>query len=264
MGQMKHTFLKKIIILVSIFMILIASVAPPTSEAANAKTQMKKDEFYYAGTTEGAYVVTQSFWDWLINFLKQVLDFLLGLFTMGGRMVFVGWAALFEEMVTAMLEASAGVPMEIDSSVDPTDVDGLIDSSNNVTIETIVYNQVPILNINLFDNNTATCVSGTGRFFVKCETCYNQQMSESGVTPPTTSSTSIRPLGKKDKICEMDVCYCTECWEKLKDAGYLETDGSGNIILDDETHLPIRKNNAINSDGCYVMCINCCWNKNGY
>lgn len=245
MGLMKHTFLKKIIVIVSIFMILTAFVASPVSKAANAKTQMDKDEFYYAGTTEGAYVITQSFWDWLINFLKQVLDFLLGLFTMGGRMVFVGWAALFEEMITAMLEASAGIPMEIDSTVDPTDVDGLIDSSNNVTIEAIVYNQVPILNINLFDNKTATCISGTGRYFVKCETCYNQQMAESGATTTTTTSTSVRPLGKNQKICKMDECYCTDCWEVLKDAGYLETDSSGSIILDSETNLPIRKNNAI-------------------
>ena len=96
---------------------------------------------------EGTYMVSQSFGDWLLEMLKQILDFLLGLLTMGGRMVFVGWGALFEELVTWILEASSGIPMEVGGG-SATSIG--IDSTNNVTIESIVYNKVPILNVNLF------------------------------------------------------------------------------------------------------------------
>lgn len=261
MVLIKHTFLKKIVVILTLFMILLSFVVSPGAEAAGAKTQMKEGEFYYAGTTEGAYVVVQNFWDWLIEMLGQILDFLLGLMTMGGRMVFVGWAALIEEAVTGLLEATTGIPMEIESSVDPTNVDGLISSSNNVTIEAIVYNQVPILDINVFDIASSTCVSGTGNFFVECEDCYNKQQEEikkqaeeeaearGETVSPTAKPTSeivksVRPVARKEKICKMVKCECQECWKKLANQGYFEKDSSGAVLLDADGQ-PVRKANAI-------------------
>ena len=262
-------FFKKIIVILSIIMILISFVASSTVSAASNKIKLSEGDFYYSGVAEGSYVVVD-FWGGLIDFLGQIVDFLIGLATMGGRMVFVGWTALIEEMITSILESSSGIPMESNSNIDPTNIDGAISSSNNVTVEAIVFNKVPILDINLFEMNELACVSGTGNHFVFCETCYNQQQAELAAQQPpeeekdagksgnpyATGSTgnmyapnpnAPKKVGRNQMICKMKVCNCTECWQSLADAGYLETDSSGNYKIDSETQRPIRKGNAVST-----------------
>ena len=173
MELLKNNFFKRIIVSLSIFMTLVIFVISPVANAASVKTQMGEGQFYYSGTTTGSYIPSQNIFSWLLEKIGEIVDFLLGLMTMGGRMVFVGWTALFEELITWLLEASSGIPMDIEANTNATSTDGFISSSNNVTIEAIVYNQVQILNANLFERPKATCVSGTGKFFVVFETCYN-------------------------------------------------------------------------------------------
>ena len=245
MALLKNNFFKRIIVILSVFMILTSFIVSPMANAA-VKTQMEEGEFYYSGTTEGSYIVTQDIFSWLLEKIGEIVDFLLGLMTMGGRMVFVGWTALFEELITWALEASVGVPMDIENNVNATSTDGFIDSSNNVTIEAIVYNQVPILNVNLFENPKSSCVSGTGKFFVVCETCYNIQNPPEPEQPRRNmyapQKTTI--VGKNQKICTMEDCTCQDCWNTLAEAGYFETDSSGNIVTDAEG-MPVRTSNAV-------------------
>ena len=255
-----YNIFEKVMIIITVFMVLMSSIAPTTSNAATSKTKIESG-FYYSGTAEGTYVVTDGFGDWLIELLKQILDFLLGLLTMGGRMVFVGWAALIEELVTWFLEASSGIPMEINSDNAKTQ-NVAVDSGNNVTLEAIVYNQVPILDVNLFNNSTISCVSGTGNFIVVCEDCYEQQKAEEEAKKPQKNEApdlssnpyagqhqnmyAPKPVAPRErKVCKSKDCSCTKCWQSLAEAGYLETDSNGKYILNPATSKPIRKGNAV-------------------
>ncbi len=235
-------FLKKIIIIIPIVVLLFSFMISPFAEAASSKTQLGENEFYYAGTTESSYVVSQSFWDWLIENIGEIFDFLLGLLTMAPRMVFVGWAALFEEIITAMLEATMGVPMDIESDIDMTNSSGIIDSGNNVTLEAIFYNQIPALDINIFKNATATCVSGTGNYFIACEACYNEQIAEEQAKNPGTIITPT--TNKKEMICEMQKCTCPNCMQELANEGLIEKETDGSPKYDAEGN-PIRVSNAV-------------------
>lgn len=197
MKLLNNIFVKRIIVILSVIIMLTFFCLAPTVDAAT-KTKMEDGEFYYAGTTTGAYVVTEGVFAWLLSKIGEIADFLLGLFTMGGRMVFVGWTALFEEILTGALQATTGVPMDVDTNA--TQLDGFISSSNNVTLEAIVYNKVPIFNVNLFNPKEASrCRSGTGNYWVKCETCAEPD--------------------DKDGLCRMETCTCTECETALADAG---------------------------------------------
>ena len=158
MELLKNNFFKRIIISLLTFIMMFNFFIFPSANAASVKTQMGEGQFYYSGTTTGSYVPSENIFSWLVELLAEIVDFLLGLMTMGGRMVFVGWTALFEELITWLLEASSGIPMDIENDVNATSTDGFISSSNNVTIEAIVYNQVPILNANLFERQKAKCV----------------------------------------------------------------------------------------------------------
>ena len=247
MELLKNNFFKRIIISLLTFIMMFNFFILPSVNAASVKTQMGEGQFYYSGTTTGSYIPSQNIFSWLLEKIGEIVDFLLGLMTMGGRMVFVGWTALFEELITWLLEASSGIPMDIENDVNATSTDGFISSSNNVTIEAIVYNQVPILNANLFERQKAKCVSGTGKFFVVCETCYNAEnpvVEEDNTNRNMYAPKPTTIIGKNQKVCKMEECKCPECWETLKEAGYLETDAAGNIVLDDEG-FPVRKGNAV-------------------
>lgn len=160
---------EKIILIIITISILIMFCATP---ASYAKLDLKDGEFYYAGTTKGTYTVKDGIFSWLLDNIGQIADWLLGIITMGFRMVFVGWTALLEKLLTWALETTAGVNVagkEIDG-MSSTDLTSITDSSGNVTVQAIVYNQVPAFDINFFNNKYDKTVSGTGMKY-KCDKC---------------------------------------------------------------------------------------------
>lgn len=162
----KKVFEKIILIIVTISILIAFTVTP----VANAGLGLKEGEFYYSGTTQGTYVLSEGIFSWLLDNLGMIADWILGLMTMGPRMVFVGWAALIEKLLTWTLEQTAGVNNAGGFVVDSTDVTAIGDSSGNVTVQAIVYNQVPLFDINFFNLEFDRTVSGTGHK-LNCKTC---------------------------------------------------------------------------------------------
>lgn len=169
MAQLKELF-KKIILIIIAISILITFCAMP---ASYAKLDLGEDEFYYAGTQKGQYTVSDGVFDWLLSKIGDIADWILGIITLGFRMIFVGWTALIEKMLTWALESTAGVNVSGDVVESSTDLTSITDSSNNVTIEAIVYNHVPALNANVFDIEEKfedLKYSGTGQI-LRCRKC---------------------------------------------------------------------------------------------
>lgn len=169
MRQLK-TVLKRIIVIAMVFITLMFFVLRPPVEAGKLP---KDGEFYYTGTTKGTYVVTEGIFSWLLTALKGIADFIIGAISMLFRMVIVGWTALFEKLLTMTLEATMGTEFHLDN-INGTDITENTNSSENVTVEAIVYNLVPFFNINLFEDNVEHSMrTGTGRDLSDyiCERC---------------------------------------------------------------------------------------------
>jgi hypothetical protein len=66
------------------------------------------------------------------------------------RAPFVGWTALLEKMLTWALESTMGVSADGAMVANTSNLSGLTNSSNNVTVEAIVYNRVAALDIDIF------------------------------------------------------------------------------------------------------------------
>ena len=164
---------EKIILIIVTLSLLLTFVVAPSSYA---KLTLKDGEFYYAGTTKGTYTASEGIFSWLLNNLSQIADWLVGIMTLGPRMVFVGWTALIERMLTWTLETTTGVNINGDGVNSATDLSSITDSSSNITVQAIVYNQVPAFDINFFDIEYDPTVSGTGQIY-KCDTC-NKECSE--------------------------------------------------------------------------------------
>lgn len=163
-------FCKNIILIIIITSLLITFLATP---ASYAKLDLKDGQFYYSGTTKGTYTAKDGIFSWLLSHIGDIADWIIGIITMGFRMVFVGWTALIEKLLTWALETTTGVSMagqQVEDGLSSTDLTSITDSSNNLTVQAIVYNQVPVFNINFFDLEYDKTVSGTGQKY-KCEKC---------------------------------------------------------------------------------------------
>ncbi len=149
MTQLKN-ILKRIIFTIILCSFIISSCAMP---ASYAKLDLAEGDFYYAGTTKGSYVPQDGIFSWLINLLGELVDWLLGIITMGFRMIIVGYTALIEHWLTNALEVASGVKAD-GSEVSTTDISTLSDSSNSVTVQGIVYNMIPALDVNFFKEDS--------------------------------------------------------------------------------------------------------------
>lgn len=165
MALFKKVFEKIVLLIITISVLISFCVMP----ASYAKLDLEEGEFYYAGTTKGTYTVSDGIFSWLLENLAQIADWILGIITMGTRMVFVGWTALIERLLTWALETTAGVNME-NQEISNTDLWSVVTSTNNVTVQAIVYNQVPAFNINFFNSEYDKHVSPTGSELI-CKKC---------------------------------------------------------------------------------------------
>lgn len=180
--ELIRNLFKRTVLMIILISVLITFLATP---ASYAKLELEDGDFYYAGTTDGAYVPTYNVFAWLVNCIGDIADWILGMITMAPRMVFVGWTALLEKLLTWALESTTGVTADgsvVDSS---TDMSGIADSSSNITVEAIVYNKVAALNIDFFDLEFDATSSGTGKKLICdfCEKPVEECMPES-VTQP--------------------------------------------------------------------------------
>ncbi len=160
-----RNLLKKIVILIIILAIFISFCTTP---ASYAKLDIKSDEFYYAGTQKGQYVAKEGVFDWLINALAEVADWIIGAISMAIRAPFIGWTALIERLLTAALDATCGLDMN--NEISNTDLMSIVTSENNVTVQAIVYNQVPALDANFFKTEYNKKYSPTGGI-LRCKKC---------------------------------------------------------------------------------------------
>lgn len=105
--------------------------------------------FYYNGIPDGKYSVTKGFFERLIESLAEIFDFLIGIMTMLVRMVFVGWTAIFETLITSTVKTVSGDGDILSVPVTSTD----IESNENISIEKIVFNQISVFDVNFFNFN---------------------------------------------------------------------------------------------------------------
>lgn len=158
--------------------------------------------FIYSGIAKiQGYKSSAPFGKWIISKLGEILDYLVGILTLGIRIVVVGWTAIVERfIVDGIVNSVTGVTDERvdDWQKDPDTIDEIdrevqenqtqettsqatgnlgdegyisegvhaiadiggnvqlrTSSKANVTVENIVYNKVPILDINFFNLESA-------------------------------------------------------------------------------------------------------------
>lgn len=211
--------IKNLILIIVLVSVLIMFFATPVS---NAELDLEEDEFYYSGSTEGTYKPgTNNIFRWLLKALGDIADYILGILTMGIRMVFVGWTALLERALTWAVETSFGISADGSVVEDSTDLTALTDSNNNVTVEAIVYNKIAAFDADIFVTEFDRTISATGHKLVcdKCES-YTDEMGlerfkpkyvENCANPDVVKDILENPDNYKDKKFSEVTDFCSGC-----------------------------------------------------
>lgn len=132
-------------------------------KATNVTTLLvedRDDEEYskYYGTTEGRYVGSYNILSWLFNQFLGFMDYLFGIIAYILRAPFVGWANIIENMINDTINNLSGVQTtnkqesgSAGTMYTPSAMDTYV--SKRINIEDIIYNKVPVLDVDFFDVN---------------------------------------------------------------------------------------------------------------
>lgn len=160
-------------------------------EEENNATEDPADEFYYQGLAQGSFSGTKSvnLLAWLFNLISQLVDYILGFMTMIIKVVIIGWANIFVNIITEALDALTGEAVEapvedeentsenttsnttqanvVTSDTAENQTQSILDNDNlytpsstelqpegddKLTIDKIIFNQIPLLDVNMFSD----------------------------------------------------------------------------------------------------------------
>ncbi len=96
------------------------------------------DKFYYNGMPLSGNYLGRDKSNWLIDALANVADWLVGIITMGYKIQIVGWTSIFQNIATDVVNKIVNE-----------------DANKKITAETILFNQIQILDVNFFNFDTA-------------------------------------------------------------------------------------------------------------
>lgn len=96
------------------------------------------EKFYYNGMPKSGNYLGRDNSNWLIDFLADVADWLVGIITLGYKIQLVGWSSIFQNLATGLVGAIVNQ-----------------DANKTITVETILFNQVQILDVNFFNFDNA-------------------------------------------------------------------------------------------------------------
>ena len=161
-------------------------------EEEDNATEDPADEFYYQGLQQGSFAGQSSLsLEWLFNLISQLADYVAGFMTMMIKMVVVGWANIIVNIVTDAVDAITGEaveePVEGNGEADGNSIGNTITTTNTttgdtvntyddqkilendelytptstelqpegddkLTIDKIIFNKVPLLDVNVFSD----------------------------------------------------------------------------------------------------------------
>ncbi len=97
------------------------------------------ENFYYNGTPKKGEYLGKTDKSWIFEALENAADWLLGIMTMNIKIQVVGWTSIFDDTANKVVEAVSDTEL----------------LKERVTVEDIIYNRVPILDVNMFNFDEA-------------------------------------------------------------------------------------------------------------
>lgn len=103
----------------------------------NGFGEIENGIFYNGIPLSGAYLGSINTSDLVLNWLGDIFDWLIGIVTLGYKIQFIGWSTIIQNIAKNIVNTISG------------------DSNITLNAEKILFNQVPILDVNFFNTETA-------------------------------------------------------------------------------------------------------------
>lgn len=116
---------------------------------------IQDEKFFYKGVPEGHFVESKgSILSWIIEFIRDIADYLLGLLSYGITSGMLGWGILVEVVLTDAFD-SLIIKKNDEGEYRKANIGFYTDSKKTVNVENIFFNRVEVLNVNLFESKKA-------------------------------------------------------------------------------------------------------------
>ena len=122
--------------------------------SASALANINYSNFFFNGIPDGKYSLAskKSLLATIIDFLANILDYLIGILTYIVRIVFVGWTAIFDNLLNWTVETVVDTGTDpAEAGLSPIEVENTKKEDRKVTIESLLFNKFDLLNINIFE-----------------------------------------------------------------------------------------------------------------
>lgn len=112
-------------------------------------------DFFYKGIPQGHYYKSSfNLLSWIIDLIKQIADYLLGILTSGVKLGILGWGILAEVLLTDAFD-SLVVKKSDTADYRKGNIGFYTDSKKTINVENIFFNRVEVLNVNLFESKNS-------------------------------------------------------------------------------------------------------------
>ncbi len=111
-------------------------------------------KFYFNGIPDGKYSLAnrKNIFELLVNSIKELVNFFTGLITYLFRGLVIGIISIFDRFINNTVKSINESPTTIqESGVSATSADDPYSMNRSVTIESLVFGDVDIFDINIFD-----------------------------------------------------------------------------------------------------------------
>lgn len=125
------------------------------TKGTGTMTNIDFSEFFFNGIPKGKYSLADGsgLFSLLIDFFVNLVDYIIGILTYIIRIVFVGFTALMDNLLSLTVNAIT------DTNVNTTDiqstsaikVEGVEEKDRKLTIESMVFNEFDLFDANIFD-----------------------------------------------------------------------------------------------------------------
>lgn len=132
------------------------SATGTSSSGAGGSGNLKKidySNFFFNGIPDGKYSLAsrKSFFEFVIDAIKDLLNMLIGLITYLLRGVIIGFISIFDRLINNTIQSLSGTQKSLEESgVSATNADDPESINRSVTIEGLVYGDVDLFDINIF------------------------------------------------------------------------------------------------------------------
>lgn len=127
----------------------------PKVSGSSAGTKIDYGDFFFNGIPDGQYsLASVGIFDKIVDGFSNLMQYIVAIIVYILRVSFIGYVSLFDRLLNYTFAELTGTNTTLEETgLTATNADDPTSKNRKVTVESILYNQLKVFDVNLFDNN---------------------------------------------------------------------------------------------------------------